>query len=238
MTTTKGNILDDVMVDMGYPTGDTDTRSAMASWFDDVLEVVLGGYWEWPYREEIRELSVVADSYTDSSLDVDIAQVRKMRLQGTRALLEPTTVEDLFDLGVDLTQTGVPTRWYYTEWDTSTGKQKFKLWPLPASNQTLDLFVDLGAPVPLDTSDTIPAPQAFIVAMKDGLRARCYYNDGNKEQGLIYEQKFMDRLDSLRAKETARPEKPTTLRMDGDLLALYETRRQPRIPDSIPYNET
>lgn len=234
MTTTKGDVLDAVMLDVGYPTSDTDLRDVMSAWFDDVFSQILGPAWQWPHRAEIRTISVTADSYTDSSLDTDVLQVRKMRRQGDRQILQPTTVEDLFDSGVDLTDTGTPTRWYPTEWDQTNGKQKFKLWPIPSTNITLELYVDLGAPTPLDAADNIPAPEDVIAVLKDGLRARAYYNESNTEQGLIHEQKFENGLAALKNDASGRPERPSVMRLDGDLRAATMNRNV-GVPDRIPY---
>lgn len=238
MTTTKGDILDDVMLDVGYPTSDTDYRTLVSAWFDAVLSEILGSGWDWPYRTELRTLNVTAASYSDSSLDADIEEVRKMRIQGSRNVVEPATPEDLYEMGVDLTTKGTPTRWYPTEWDTATGKAKFKLWPIPAADLVLELLVDLGAPTPLSESDVIPAPESIMSILKDGITARAYNNDSNENQSLIYEQKYANALAKLVNKVgTARAERPATMRLDGDLRAVAIHRRI-AIPDQIPYNST
>lgn len=237
MTTTKANVLDAVMLDVGYPTSDADLRAVMDTWFDDVLSDVLT-VWTWPHRTELRTLSVTADSYTDSSLDADVREVRKMRIQGSRNVLEPSTPEDLYESGVDLTETGTPKRWYPTQWDTTNGKQKFKLWPLPSENITLELLVELGAPTPLAESGVIPAPEDVMAVIKDGLRAKAYYNDSNENEGLIHQQLFSDGLERLRKRlGSGRAERPSTMRLDGDLRAVAIHRRI-AIPDQIPYNST
>ena len=236
MTTTKGDIITAVIRELRYPTSDSDLRTLVGEMFDDVLTHVLGGYCEWPERTAIRTLSVAYEGYTDSSFDADIAQCRRMRNQSTRDRIDPMTAEDAFDSGLDLTQTGTPRRWYPTEYDTTNGKQKFKLWPIPSADLTLEMHVDLGAPTPLEEAGVIQLPEDAIPVIKDGVRARAFYNDSKEDKGLIYEQKYELGLEKLKNKRASgRPERPSTMRMDGDLRGMSEYRNRRWIPDQIPY---
>lgn len=186
MATTKLTVLQQVMKDVGVKTSDSVFQDLCSTWFDGRLEDILGG-WPWPHWESLKSVALSADTLAADPhilLDEDVAKIHSLRVSGQLDDLSETSIRELMQSGESLTSTaGTPTHWMLAGWDSATAKQRIRLWPLPSADLTLEMFVDLQAPLPLATSDYIPLPQNLIRALKYGTRADAhgFKNDLNRQ---------------------------------------------------------
>ena len=231
---TKGDVISAVMADVGDRTTDTAAKALHRVWFDESLEAILAR-WPWPYRRGLGTIDVIAAGFESFEVPATVAEIRFLRDEATRQPLEHIDYDRLLEAEVDLTETGLPRKWYWSGYDAEQNLQLGGLWPLPTDDMTLQYDATLQPPTPLADGDEIPAPNEVLAILKDFMRAKSYENESQTELMQSTYARGYERLERLvGSRGASRPEKRRRLREDGDLRNLRDRggwSRIGQIPD-------
>jgi hypothetical protein len=233
MATTKDELVETVMLDVGDRPGDSAVKALYYTWFDDTLDIILAR-WPWFYRREVDTVDVVSVGFTSFAFPATVSEVRSLRLQATSRRLDFHAHDELMNLDVDLAETGTPQFWYYLGYDADDETQMAGLYPRPSEDLTLEYDAVMQIPLPLSAGASIPVPREALGVLREGIRAFSYENEAQPELANAAWSRFMMRLERLAAsKGFSRPEKRSKLREDGDLAHLRQRDFRQRL-QAIP----
>jgi hypothetical protein len=129
----------------------------------------------------IRDFSIY--SATDAPTDV-------------RGKLSYTPVERLTARGENLDAPGFPRAYYITGINQSTTAMQIAVWPVPDREYNARIFA-VSRPVVLSSTDTIPLPPEYLAALREGVKAKVRFNDGDLQAMQAAEQKMLGLITGL-----------------------------------------
>lgn len=233
---TKDALVEQIMVEVGDPTGDAEAHAQYESWFDDVLEDVLS-YCRWPFRgEAVRSVSIAVADSPAFALSNEIAEILDMRNATTRRRILPIDPRILYEQRRDLTETSSdPEFWFVYDYeDDSDNRRRISFYPLPSANMTLSVFARLDVPTPLAGSATIPVPHGLLGVLREGVRAYAYEGDSQHQLADRAWQRYDRKLEAQK-KRLCMPfaEADPRLRPDGDIAHARARHSDPRLADRV-----
>jgi len=226
---TVDDVASDIATEFGEEFSDLDIKEQFRTWVGEVFEEVFASG-RWFFQNDSQNVTLVA-STKDYSMDTDVAEVRDMRDPNDNIRVEYAPVERLIARGKDLLLEGTPTNWYIDSLGTSQ-EIIISLWPVPsaaavAAVGALKAYTLLRPPA-LGGSDTVPIPTEYIRVMKDGVRAKVKFSDGDLEGHQVARQLFQDGLLLLNARFHGKPRAGSSLPVK---LKLKQTHQAPAVAD-------
>jgi hypothetical protein len=215
--------------EFGEQYGDLDIADQFRDWTQEVFEEVVGDA-RWFFKNGSTDIVPVLGQavYT---LPVGVAEVRTAYIPTTPkpARVAYSSVERLLARGANLGEPGTPRAWHYCGIDSTTTAQKVRLWPVPdAAFLATGLHVVLetvNRPEALLTTDTIPLPPEYIRVMRDGIRFKVKFNDGDLEGASLAHQRFSSGLDRLNMRFNGQEQQGSNLRVKK----IKANRAEPRV---------
>ncbi len=226
---TVDDVAADVATEFGEEFSDLDIKEQFRTWVSEVFEEVYASG-RWFFQNDTQSVTLI-DGTKDYSMDTDVAEVRDMRDPNDNVRVEYAPVERLIARGKDLLITGTPTNWYIDSLG-SNQEIKISLWPVPdaaavAAITALTAYTLLRPPA-LGGTDTIPIPTEYIRVMKEGLRAKVKFSDGDLDGFQMARQLFQDGLLLLNARFHGKPRPGSSLPVK---LKLKQTHQSPATAD-------
>jgi hypothetical protein len=226
---TVDDVASDIATEFGEEFSDIDIKAQFRTWVSEVFEEVYASG-RWFFQNDSQDVTLVADQ-KDYSLDSDVAEVRDIRDPNDNVRVEYAPVERLIARGKDLLITGTPTNWYIDSLGTEQ-EIKISLWPVPDADAEADIGAlvayTLMRPPALGSTDTIPVPTEYIRVMKDGVRAKVKFSDGDLDGFQLARQLFQDGLLLLNARFHGKPRPGSSLPVK---LKLKQTHQAPAVAD-------
>lgn len=226
---TVDDVASDIATEFGEEFSDLDIKEQFRTWVSEVFEEVYASG-RWFFQNDSQNITLVA-STKDYSLDTDVAEVRDVRNPTSNARVEYAPVERLIARGKDLLSEGTPTNWYIDSLGSSQ-EIKISLFPVPsaaavAAVPALKAFTLLRPPS-LGGTDTIPVPAEYVRVIKDGVRAKVKFSDGDLDGQQVARQLFTDGLMLLNARFHGKARPGSSLPIK---LKLKQTHQAPAVAD-------
>ncbi len=226
---TVDDVAADIATEFGEEFSDLDIKAQFRTWVSEVFEEVYASG-RWFFQNDTQNVTL-SDGVKDYSMDTDVAEVRDMRDPNDNVRVEYAPVERLIARGKDLLLEGTPSNWYIDSLGTNQ-EIKISLWPVPDADAVADISAlvayTLLRPPALGGSDTIPLPTEYIRVMKDALRAKVKFSDGDLDGHQVARQLFTDGLLLLNARFHGKPRQGSTLPVK---LKLKQTHQSPATAD-------
>ncbi len=226
---TVDDVASDIATEFGEEFSDLDIKAQFRLWVSEVFEEVFASG-RWFFQNDSQSISLSA-GVKDYALDADVAEVRDIRDPNDNVRVEYAPVERLIARGKDLLLAGTPTNWYIDSLGTNQ-EIKVSLWPVPDADAVAAITAltayTLMRPPALGGTDTIPIPREYIRVMKDGIRAKVKFSDGDLDGNQVARQMFQDGLLMLNARFHGKPRQGSTLPVK---LKLKQTHQAPAVAD-------
>jgi hypothetical protein len=226
---TVDDVASDIATEFGEEFSDLDIKEQFRTWVSEVFEEVYASG-RWFFQNDTQDITL-SDGVKDYSMNADVAEVRDMRDPNDNVRVEYVPVERLIARGKDLLLEGTPSNWYI---DSIGVNQEIivSLWPVPDAAATAAITAltayTLKRPPALGGSDTIPIPREYIRVMKDAIRAKVKFSDGDLDGNQVARQMFQDGLLMLNARFHGKPRQGSTLPVK---LKLKQTHQMPAVAD-------
>jgi hypothetical protein len=227
---TVADIAQELADEFGEEYTDTDVQAQFNIWVNEVVyEIITSG--RWFFQNASEDLTLVA-SQKNYSLATTVSEVRDIRSKtGKRIAYIP--VERLIARSKDLDATGVPTNWYIDGLG-SNNEMVVSLWPVPSaaavtSDSPLKVYT-LKRPVSLSATTTIPLPTEYERVLRDGVRSKVKFNDGDLEAAAWIRQQFETGLQLLNARFAPRPRAGSSMPVKQKI---KQVAQSPSSPDGI-----
>lgn len=178
-----------LMTEMGWSMNDTFYIDIVEGWLNETYNHIT---WEtkWTFKLGSPEsVSLTVAAGAEYSLSTSVAEVTSGRLTATFEELEFVDVEVLIASDVDLTLAGKPQVFYLSGYDSTTGKNKIKVWPVPDATYAAQ-FINYTRPEVLASNATIPLPEELIPVLKMGVRSYMLEDDGFVDRADVAFNKF------------------------------------------------
>ncbi len=226
---TVDDVAADIATEFGEEFSDLDIKEQFRTWVGEIFEEVYASG-RWFFQNDSQDVTLVL-SQKDYSLNATVAEVRDVRDPDDNVRVEYAPVERLIARGKDLLIAGLPTNWYI---DSLGVNQEIviSLWPVP-NQAAVDDIVALKAytllrPPALGGATTIPIPTEYIRVMKDGIRAKVKFSDGDLDGHQVARETFQDGLLLLNARFHGKPRPGSSLPVK---LKLKQTHQSPATAD-------
>lgn len=206
---TQDDVARDLAREFGEQYGDLDISEQLQAWVQQTYEeIVQTAEWFFKNGEQSVALSNGVHTYT---LPATVSRVRDAQLTSpSRARLAYTPVERLVARGEDLAEAGTPKAWFYQGIDAASTAVKIRVWPVPNAGMSLTVYT-LERPAALALNAQIPLPTEYLAPLREGVRAKIRYNDGDLNSAAASEQKMVGLLQILNARFSGPPGAPSRL---------------------------
>jgi hypothetical protein len=212
----------------GESTTDTDYLSLVRGWIKDGYREI-GDKAAWAFLKTDESVSFTVAGGDEYETQATCSEITYMRLTATDTPVIYVPVERLASLGLDLEQTGRPKYFYSSGYNSSTGKNKFKVWPVPDGTYAGEIHEN-GRPVELEDADTIPMPTNFLTIMKDYVRMMQAKDDKDYELYDRMDTKWQKALAERMLRYSKQPARHIRLRVSditGDRAEMQPVRLPP-----------
>lgn len=221
---TVDDVAGDIATEFGEEFSDIDIKAQFRLWVIEVFEEVYASG-RWFFQNDEQDISLVA-SQKAYSLDADVSEVRDIRDPNDNVRVEYAPVERLIARGKDLLLEGTPTNWYIDSIGTSQ-EIKISLWPIPdaaavAAITALRAYT-LLRPITLSGTTTIPVPIEYVRVIKEGVRAKVKFNDGDLDGSSMAIEAFGNGLMLLNARFHGKPRQGSTLPVKTKLKQTHQS---------------
>ena len=193
---TVRELLRSVMRSLGEDYNDADSRDVFLGFLVEVVELILSDNEDWGFNFGKEPLTTVSGTHTyllSGTLDTIVSMVEK----STDRSLTQVSIEQLAGRGFDLEQTGEPR--HFILYGISDGALGVRLWPVPSSARTYDVFRTVQ-PSSLSITDTLPVPRSMVQTLKLGIRMFYYENGENSPMVDRLRRAFMESLSNMRGR--------------------------------------
>lgn len=220
-------VAEELALEFGEQFSDTDIADQYIRWVKEKFqEISLTSRLFFKNAEHALTLTPSTHTYT---LNATVAEPRVIYMYGSgaseAAATDPTNIgftavkkrvnympiERLTARGANLNETGTPKAFYIIGYDANVA-MKIRVWPVPSTYFGATVYAT-DRPATLADDATIPLPEEYIVALKNGVRAMVYTNDGNAQQAQMAEEKYVQLLATLNARFSGPPPRPSNLKI-------------------------
>jgi hypothetical protein len=224
---TVADIAQEMADEFGEEYTDDDVKNQFVIWVTETIEeIVTSG--RWFFQNSSEDVTLVA-GVKDYSLSSAVSEVRDIRSPGTKKRIAYIPVERLIARAKDLSLAGTPTNWYIDSLGASN-EMKISLWPVPnaaavTAESPIKVYT-IKRPATLTETSTIPMPEEYIRVLRDGVRAKVKFNDGQLEAANWARSVFKEGLQLLNARFAPRP------RRGSDMPVKQKIKQQAQSPSS------
>jgi hypothetical protein len=216
--------------EFGEEYSDLDISEQFKNWVLEVIdEIVTSG--RWFFQNGTANITLVA-SQKNYNLAATIASIRDMRDPVNNSRVAYVPVERLIARGYDLDATGATISYWYIDSLSASNEMTISLYPVPNATAVSNIVTlkahTLKRPAALTGSSTIPLPEEYIRAAKDGIRAKVRFNDGDIQGFQLMDQRFQQSVSLLNARFSGKPKQPSSLPAKTKLEG---TNQMPVAPD-------
>jgi hypothetical protein len=224
---TPSDVAEELALEFGEQFSDTDIADQFIRWVKEKYqEIALTSRLFFKNAEHPLTLEPEGSTY---SLPASVAEPRVIYLYGSGATegaaTDPTDIgftsvarrvnympiERLTARGANLNEAGQPKVFYIVGFDGDVALE-IRVWPVPAIYYGATVYAS-DRPATLDDDDTIPLPEEYIVALKNGVRAMVYTNDNNPQQAEMAESKYVQLLMTLNSRFSGPPPSASRLQI-------------------------
>lgn len=225
---TVADIAQEMADEVGEEYTDDDVKTQFVIWvIETIEEIVTSG--RWFFQNGSESVTLVA-TQKDYSLTAAVSEVRDIRSPGTKKRIAYIPVERLIARAKDLDLPGTPTNWYIDSLGSSN-EMKISLWPVPdAASVTAESPIKvytLKRPTALTETSTIPMPEEYIRVLREGVRSKVKFNDGNMEATAYADSKFKAGLALLNARFAPRPRRGSDMPVKQKIKQIAQSTASP-----------
>lgn len=201
MALTWENIGDEIIQEYGYLDSDTDLVAKVFNWEKDAVRTIVNHHPWWWLRETVASVNTV-DGQNADNLGVGVGKIIKIYHSSGNSEICEADPRVLIERGYDLTTEGKPEYYWPIEWtagtSTAAGQVKVQWYPVPDAIyavKVLYLPFELGVLVDGATiTNVIPVPGNFYPCVKQFVRHKFSYIDGDIEASQMHYQLFQQHL--------------------------------------------
>lgn len=158
----------ELAAEAGEASNDTEYLTLVRKW-------IKGGYREigdacaWAFLKIQESISFTVASGAEYETQASCTEITAVRLVATDENIVYVPAERLVGFNVDMELTGKPRYFYASGFEAATGRNRFKVWPVPDATYAGEI-IENGMATTLADADIIPMPDNFLTILEDYVR--------------------------------------------------------------------
>jgi hypothetical protein len=221
---TPNSVALDLAEEFGEYTGDSEAIDQLESWVQDVYDnITLLGRWNFLAHKETVTLVPAQAEYALSS---DMGEIIEFNDTDNDVRVPYVPIERLVAREVDVDAAGDPTSWAFAGLDGS-GNLKVSFTPVPNGGVTTLEAYGQKRPARMATSDVIEIPNDFLAVLKEGVRSKVRYTDGDLEGFTAAQQTYLQGIQIMAQRHMLPPGRGSRLKAKRNLRVVRHGSAQP-----------
>ena len=219
---TLSDLASEVSVEFGEDYTDTDVADQYVAWGNESYQEIIGsGRWYLSNKEETFTLSNGVSVY---SMPVGVAEIVQLSNKSTNLPISYIPMERLVARKKNLDASGAPTNWWYDGFDGTTKQLKVRVYPVPGAGNDSDVIRTntLQSPAVLAATDEIPLPNEYLHIMRNGIRSKQKFSDGDLEGATAARGLFTNGLGLLNQRYSGAPKQGSRINAKRRLRAVEQ----------------